>query len=293
MNIINLNGGLGNQLFQYSFGMAMKYNYYMDIKFCNKFLNSKQLNINDVFDIEISFADVNDLNKIIGRFYSNHLIRGIALRTLNKLGVSNFKNFVIENYKSPITSLPSFKNKFYYGYWQNFNFFYENLDKIKNNLKFKFNKGLKNKFEKLYKKYSDVVCLHVRLGDYKSQKNQKVFSKISSDYYHNSISVFSKNFENPIFILFTNETDKVDRSILNHSKVVLSSSYFDIDQSYDFFLMSMCDAYVFSNSTFSLWAAYLSQKKNIFFTKPFSWYKDSNIERANRYYPNDWVCLNK
>ena len=43
MNIINLNGGLGNQLFQYSFGMAIKYQYDIDVKFCDKFLNPKQL----------------------------------------------------------------------------------------------------------------------------------------------------------------------------------------------------------------------------------------------------------
>lgn len=292
MNIINLNGGLGNQLFQYSFGMAMKYSYEMDIKFCNKFLYSSQLSINDIFNIEIPLANINDLNQTIGRFYSNHAIRNVTLRVLNKLNVSNFQNFIIESYENPIRTLPIANNKFFYGYWQNFNFFYSYIDKIKNNLKFKINLELIDKFNKLYKEYSEIICLHVRLGDYKSKKNQKVFSKISSDYYLDSISLFSKHFKNPIFILFTNDVGNVDSSIACHSNVILSTSYFEINSSYDFLLMSMCDAYIFSNSTFSLWAAYLSKKKNIFFTKPFSWYENSNIEKSNKYYPNDWICLN-
>ena len=42
MNIISLNGGLGNQLFQYSFGLALKYEYGYEVKFCKKCCISNQ-----------------------------------------------------------------------------------------------------------------------------------------------------------------------------------------------------------------------------------------------------------
>ena len=56
--------------------------------------------------------------------------------------------------------------------------------------------------------------------------------------------------------------------------------------------MSYCDAYIFSNSTFSLWAAYLSKNKKVIFTKPDSWFLNQIIEKCNDYYPASWICLN-
>ena len=38
----------------------------------------------------------------------------------------------------------------------------------------------------LIKNYSNVVCLHMRLGDHKYSKNLKVFSEIKLDYYLNA-----------------------------------------------------------------------------------------------------------
>ena len=69
MNIINLNGGLGNQLFQYSFGISIKCKFGYDVKFCNEFINSSQLNIKDIFDIEIPFAKKTDLINVIGNIH--------------------------------------------------------------------------------------------------------------------------------------------------------------------------------------------------------------------------------
>ena len=291
MNIINLNGGLGNQLFQYSFGISMKYKFGYDVKFCNEFINSSQLNIKDIFDIEIPFVKKNDLVNVVGIIQSNHKLRNFILRLYRKIGISDFNNYIIENYKKNFLDLPKLDNKFFYGYWQNYNFFYSNIDFIKNNLKFKDDLNLKIKFKKLYDEFSEVVCIHMRLGDYKSKINQKVFTEIPIDYFNNSISKFKNYFKNPIFILFTNDLSQVDNSLLKSSNIILSS-YFDTNSKNDFYLMSYCDGYIFSNSTFSLWAAYLSKNKKVIFTKPDSWFLNQIIEKCNDYYPASWVSLN-
>lgn len=291
MNIINLNGGLGNQLFQYSFGMAMKYQFNIEVRFCDKFINSKQLGIQDIFDVEIQKVLPSDIKKTIGSVFINDQFRNYTLRIIKKLGISKLQNLIVENYYQPFTSLPNLKNNFFFGYWQNYNFFYSHMNKIKNNLNFKYPLEKSGKIHDLTKDYSNIVCVHLRLGDHKTNKNLKVFSEISSNYYLNAISIFKKKFSNPIFILFSDQLEKA-KDILENNSDLMPSTIFNLKSEHDFQLMSLCDSYIFSNSTFSLWAAYLSNKEKIYFTKPSSWYKNPVIEKTNKYYLDNWVYLN-
>ena len=95
----------------------------------------------------------------------------------------------------------------------------------------------------------------------------------------------------PIFILFSDQLGKAI-DILQETSDLLPSTKLKLNTEHDFQLMSLCDSYIFSNSTFSIWAAYLSNKQKIFFTKPKSWYKNSYIEKVNNYYLDKWECLN-
>ena len=291
MNIISFNGGLGNQLFQYSFGLALKYEYGYEVKFCKKFINKSQLSIEDIFDIKIFEPLEEDYIKILGKLFVNDQIRNTSVRILKKFGVNNFHNFRVEDYKNSFLSLPNLDNKFFFGYWQNFKYFFFHLKQIKKNLKFKVENQIFNEFLKLKNDYSNIVCLHIRLGDYNTKKNLRVFSKISMNYYLDSIKIFERIYKNPVFILFTNEFEKVNDSIKKKLNVIPSSNL-SFEERNDFYLMSLCDSFIFSNSTFSIWAAYLSQKKDINFTKPDRWYISNDIEMVNYYFPSHWNCLN-
>ena len=94
-------------------------------------------------------------------------------------------------------------------------------------------------------------------------KNLKIFSEVSLDYYRNAINTFKKKLNKPIIILFSDQLNKAI-NILDIDDLIPSTKLNFISKN-DFQLMSMCDSYIFSNSTFSLWSAYLSQKK-IFIT---------------------------
>ncbi len=290
MNIINFNGGLGNQLFQYSFGMAIKYEFGHDVKFCDRFINKKQIKIQDIFNVDYKLANSNDYSRIIGNLLKNEYLRSYFLRIIRKSGVREFKNFIIENYNHPFSSLPSLNNKYFYGYWQNFEFFFKHLNSIKNNLKFKNENNLDYLFKDLKSSYTDTVCLHLRLGDYKSYKNKKVYSDIPENYYHNAINKFEKKLKKPIFIVFSDQIELVDKTLINKNNVITASS-FNLGAKSDFYLMSLCDAFIFSNSTFSLWAAYISNKKRLFVTRPLRWFKNDVIQNANKYYLDTWIYL--
>ena len=122
VNIVNFNGGLGNQLFQYSFGLAIKYEFGYDVKFFDQFINKKQIKIQDIFNVKYNLADSDDYSKIIGNLFINEQLRSYFLRIMRKFGIREFKNFIIKNYNYPFSSLTSLNNKFFYGYWQNFDF---------------------------------------------------------------------------------------------------------------------------------------------------------------------------
>ena len=119
-------------------------------------------------------------------------------------------------------SLPNLDNKFFFGYWQNFKYFFH-LKQIKKNLKFKVENQIFNEFLKLKNDYSNIVCLHIRLGDYNTKKILEFFSNS-----HELLLRLNKDFEriykNPVFILFTNEFEKVNDSIKKKLNVIPSSN---------------------------------------------------------------------
>ena len=47
--------------------------------------------------------------------------------------------------------------------------------------------------------------MHVRGGDYLKQKNKKVFSDVTSNYYYNNINFLNNEIDNTIFIFSDDE----------------------------------------------------------------------------------------
>src|SRR3989338_4606719 len=98
MIIINLTGGLGNQMFQYAFGryLALKNKTELKYHFTNALFNTQRKFELDVFNIQATKATSEDLQK--SGIIQNHVINRIQYLIDERLGIQFNKYIVTQRY---------------------------------------------------------------------------------------------------------------------------------------------------------------------------------------------------
>lgn len=287
MIIVKLHGGLGNQMFQYSFFLSLKNEYKsLDLTYYDHFPPNNNINIFDVFNLNIR----NATNYPFNNKYYNH--KRFIFRLKRKLGLIN--NYYLESRTHYISDeyLDEFLSKsndiYLDGYWEDYRYF----SKISNIIKSTFRFGqlnLDNKYFLSKSKNKEFVSIHFRFGD---KLKSKVHLTLNNDYYNKAIKIILSKIENPFFLVFSDNFDIVETSIF------MSLEYVFVDwnrgqESYrDMHLMSLCKHNIIANSTFSWWGAFLNNnpKKIVIAPKKRFMNRFSILENEN-YYPSDWTLL--
>lgn len=111
------------------------------------------------------------------------------------------------------------------------------------------------------------VSIHVRRGDYLTSENQALYGGICTDaYYAEGIRQMRERYPQCRFYLFCNDKEWESGGIWEADdieKVVLPKNQKNTDYA-EFVLMSRCKHHILANSSFSWWASYLnpdSEKK--------------------------------
>ncbi|MFH6999047.1 alpha-1,2-fucosyltransferase [Flavobacterium sp. FlaQc-57] len=294
MIIVKLSGGLGNQLFQYSFGRFLSLKYKTELKF------DPQLNIvaSDFtprllglskYNIDLSFAEKDEARKY--KFFKNDLLSKIERKLVQNLPFFN-KRFVVEKGFDIINKNNLIDNCYYDGYWQS-HYYFDSIAKIlENDLQLNFELSEANKeFEKEIKQ-TNSISLHIRRGDYLSiASNSKIYSICTQEYYQKAIDFFKQKFENPVFFVFSDDINWVNENFKgNVFKIV------DINQddpSSDLYLMSKCKHNVIANSSFSWWGAWLNSNSGKIVISPKDWYvnEETNNKALASLILKDWIII--
>ena len=275
-------------MFQYFFGESLKYKYkYHNVKYMNSLLPPNQIKIWDIFEnkFEIIHRDeiknINFLLKINKFIFVNFLKLLIRLNLNKKFSLFSDKDFEI------ISKIPFFDDMDYlfYGYWQNTKFFKKNFYEIKKTLKFKKKLNIRSLHSKISSSNS-IVGVHVRGGDYLKQKNKKVFSDVTSNYYYNNINFLNNEIDNTIFIFFSDDENYLNLLLPEINVNHLFIHDINKNRNDDFQYLSLCDHFIIPNSTFSLWAAYLSNNINKKIIMPDNWFNKNytSISETKNYF---------
>lgn len=164
---------------------------------------------------------------------------------------------------------------------------YENV--IRKELSFKTKATGKNAelLEKI--KTVNAVSLHVRRGDYVSNSETlKVHGVCGLDYYERAVKHIESVIDNPHFFLFSDEPEWVQQNLtLNHPYEIINhnkgeSSFEDIR------LMSACNHHIIANSSFSWWGAWLNPSENKIVIAPERWFADKQ-HNSNDIIPEKWL----
>jgi hypothetical protein len=288
---VKITGGLGNQLFQYSFGkhLAQKLNtkVLFDIQTNKSFKDFTPRKIElTFFECQIEIVSKKDKKKM--KFFSYGIMERIE-RTIAKKYPHYFKTYFVEQATHEILNSNQLKDNCYFdGYWQSYKYLVPIESILHNELKLKYPLQLKmNDFLNEITN-SQSVSIHIRRSDYITIKqNFDRFGICSKKYYENAILYIKKYFADPIFYIFSDDLDWVKENFIGSQYIFIT----DNKPAEDLYLMSKCKHNIIANSTFSWWGAWLNQNPEKIVIAPKQWYKGKLNETLKDLIPPEWIRI--
>ena len=301
MKIVNVIGGLGNQMFQYAFAVALKNinpqeEVFVDIQhYKNAFIKKYHGNnfyhngyeINKVFpSATIKSAGAWDLMKV-----SYYIPNQILARAVRRLFPKRKSEFVAD--QQPYIFIPealSVNGDCYYdGYWMSPLYFNDFRNEIIKEFEFRpFDTKENIELAPLLLR-DNSVTIHIRRGDYVGSNTLGGICTLN--YYRNAIQEARKIISNPVFFIFSNDSQwcienlkdefgNCEVHFISHNKG--KESYRDMQ------LMTMARCTILANSSFSWWGAYLNQRKDHLTYCPNKWH---NTMEYKDHYVNGWIKI--
>jgi len=292
MIIIRLRGGLGNQMFQYALGKRIAHQLNTTVKLDltsllktsnNEFVTNRDYQL-DIFNVQPSFLIqpkvLRQLDKL-GLNFVSQFLKGIKL-----LGIKKYKekSFTVEDW---IVKNPN-DNTLYSGYWQSEKYF-ESVDHLLRK-DFQFKDTLSLQAQQIHDKIKSVnaVCVHIRRGDY---VNNPVFNNGSLDYFSNAADYIEQKEQNIHFFVFSDDPEWCKEKVkFKQDFTVVDYQTDKIKFKEDLHLMSSCQHFVMSASSFSWWTVWLSNTKDNIVIAPKVWFLN-DYEDTRDLISKSWVRL--
>ena len=292
MVISHILGGLGNQMFQYAAGKALSRTLscplLLDIHDFGCYELHNGFEIDRVFSAPVKVAKKSDVAQVLG-WRSGKLMRRLLRRM--QFPLLNGPNLVIEphfNYWSGLKDVSSMT--YLMGYWQSEKYFKDFELQIKSD--FSFTSALSGGNLQVSRRIQSCnsVALHVRRGDYVTDRaTAKILNLCSIQYYQEAIDRIARRIHRPIFYIFSDD----QRWVRNNLKVSFPVEYIernDGPQSYiDMQLMSLCKHQIIANSSFGWWGAWLNTNPDKIVIAPRNWF--CNHFNDDDLIPQEWERL--
>lgn len=289
-----MDGGLGNQMFQYALASILAQNN------------------NDSVLLDVSFFDQTE--KRLG-----HTPRQFELAVFNncysfatKKQLLFFKQLSVFNkikrdlglnypkmYKEPSFSFDekvlNLKSAAYIrGFFQSYKYYagHENLIRKL----FTFSVALDGINEKLLAniKGTQSISVHIRRGDYVNDvTTQQYHGNCSLEYYAKAIALLTPKGSDFTLFFFSDDCDWVKEKFgdLPFAKQFVAHNIGENSWK-DMLLMSSCHHNIIANSSFSWWAAWLNQNTEKVVVAPKKWFATSELQRnAKDLIPAKWIRL--
>lgn len=283
MIIIKINGGLGNQLFQYAVGKRLAEKHQIELKFdISEYTDGyyRKYRLGN-FNIEGKIASKEEINQFKKNNWQKILekIKPYYKRTTIKYSGYGFDKNILK----------LGANVYLDGYWQNEKYFLDISDIIKQ--KFTLKNALSPIAQDLQKKTLNCnsVSIHIRRGDYiTSSKFSKIYKLLPWDYYANAIKKISIEVSSPIFFIFSDDIEWIKNNTAIPSPNIIVSRN-ELNDYEELFLMSSCRHNIIANSSFSWWGAWLNSNPNKIIIGPKAWFNFCDNDQGIM--PESWLKI--
>lgn len=284
MIVVNIMGGLGNQLFMYAMYRRVLLQHkecYIDIGW---FKNEKKdfwypyqlerLGLN---------ADILERDEYCVREYyisKNHIKEADFEKQKNSITVP-ILNLVTETDPYSCDRLWERDNAYLYGYFQNIHNCENVLRNIRDEIIFPQNNETQCERLKARILQENSVAVHIRLNDY---EDFECFERTCPrEYYLKAISYIAHKISDAEFYIFSNNIERA-KTVLGIQENFHYVDYFDrMNGIGDMELITLCKHVVIGNSTFGWWGAALNKKPEAIIIAPERWNDNVNGDPDYKY----------
>ena len=271
MKILYFGGGLGNQIFEFAFYLALKdrypkeriYGIYPNFKFRE---HIGGFEIEKIFDVKFPPTSFKAKFVIALLFCYKKIFPHTRFCSLHSTNV-NWNAIAFNAFKSDLSFYENRKD------WLIFRPIY-----------------LNERNQKLINLMLSVqsVAIHVRRGDFLSSKYCDMLADIATpSYYQKAIELIKKRFSASHFFVFSDDIEWCKSHLSIPNEPVYSDWNVGKDSYIDLYLMTHVQANIIANSTFSYWGAYLN-KNNSTVIYPKKWI---NADYYPNIFPAHWIGL--
>lgn len=289
MIIVEITGGLGNQMFQYAFGKAMAIanncqlkldvSLYKDYEFHDYSLTP--------FCIEADIASEKEIKSL--RYLNGGIWDKIKRRVFKiKPKVLLERNLLFHpeymDVKPPVYLI---------GYWQSEKYFQCIESIVRNHFRIKIPASAKNQSLLNNIIQQESVSLHIRRGNFVTiDAISKRHGTCSMEYYKSAIQMISSFCKKPVFYIFSNDISWAKENlVVDHPHVFVDINSEKTDYE-DLRLMFSCKYHIIANSTFSWWGAWLCSWQEKKIIAPKQWFFDTKLnEESLNIVPDNWIRI--
>ena len=267
MIIVQVAGGLGNQLQQYALYRkfvrlckeARLDISWFDEKVQENMLAKRELELNYFNGLIYEVCTPEEKESLLGG-------EGLKGKLYRKLFPKRVRRFTESQIYHP--ELLEMEDMYICGYFACEKYYGDILYDLREKIRFPESSNPENQRLAQEMKGCESVSVHVRRGDYLDKENQAMFGNVCTDAYYESALKFIKNrCENPHFYIFSDDTDYVKKTY-NGAEYTIVDINHGKDSFYDMWLMSHCKHNICANSTFSFWGARLNPNEEKMTVRP-------------------------
>lgn len=168
------------------------------------------------------------------------------------------------------------------GYFQSPRYFDHHRTYIRN--EFDFPDSLTGTVQRAWEKYAGTrICsIHVRRKDYLDKPD---FHPVCGPGYYAQAMAQMRSWGVDRFVVFSDDREWCEV----HFKGLESVSFFGGDAHEDLYAMTLCDAHIVANSSFSWWGAYLAGSECVI--APKTWFGADGPYNWDDIYMDDWTLI--
>nr|WP_297705422.1 alpha-1,2-fucosyltransferase [uncultured Butyrivibrio sp.] len=278
MIIIQLKGGLGNQMFQYAL--------YMELK-----SRGKEVKIDD----ETGFVDDKLRIPVLQRFgieYDRATREEVVQITDSKMDIfsrirrklTGRKTFRIDEESGLFDpKILELDEAYLVGYWQSDKYFPS--EDVKAQLKETFEKRPQEIMQDSVSwttlqqiECCESVSLHIRRTDYIDEEHIHIHNICTENYYKSAIDSIRKRYPGAVFFIFTDDKEWCKEHFRGPKFFVVELDENINTDIAEMMLMSKCKHHIMANSSFSWWSAWLNDNPGKIVIAPEKWINNRKMD---------------
>jgi hypothetical protein len=280
--IVKLQGGLGNQLFQYALGRRLAMTTGQELVLDHAFLRRREKAASYTpRDFELGIFE--NISARHCRTGWRRLAMALALKT---------KRFRRVAERSPRfdPSILKLRGPVYLdGFWQSEQYFEDIRAVLLRELAFHAPADYENRAYVNAIRSANAVAIHIRRGDYVSAALPPTYHDLSaSGYYKAAMGVIGRTVIDPVYFVFSDDIPWV----MQHVPIAAPHHFIGHNTGKSSFndlrLMSLCRHHIIANSSFSWWGAWLGGHPGKTVVAPQQWFLDPAMDTTDLL-PHSWI----